>query len=48
MTKALVTKKHKDATNAIIGSKEAYRIVVTQAVAWMEYADTYFLLHPWY
>ena len=48
MTKALVTKKHKDATNAIIGSKEAYRIVVTQASACVEHADTYFPLCPWY
>jgi hypothetical protein len=30
LTKALVPKKHKDALEAIIGSKEAYRLVVTQ------------------
>ena len=30
LTKVLVPKKHKDALEAIIGSKKAYRLVITQ------------------
>jgi len=44
MTKALVPKKHKEAIEAIIGSKEAYRITVTQKGVLVQYADSYFLL----
>jgi hypothetical protein len=44
LTKALVPKKHKDALEAIIGSKEAYRLTVTQKGILVQYADIYFLL----
>jgi hypothetical protein len=44
MTKALVPKKHKEAIEAIIGSKEAYRITVTQKGVLVQYADSYFLI----
>ncbi len=44
MTKALVPKKHKEAIEAIIGSKEAYRITVTQKGVLVQYADSYFML----
>ena len=44
MTKALVPKKHKEAIDAIIGSKEAYRITVTQKGVLVQYADSYFML----
>jgi hypothetical protein len=44
LTKALVPKKHKDALEAILGSKEAYRLVVTQKGVLVQYADSYFLL----
>ncbi len=44
LTKALVTKKHKDVLEAIIDSKEAYRRVVTQKGVLVQYADGYFLL----
>ena len=44
LTKALVPKKHKDAIESIIGSKEAYRLVVTEKGALIQNADSYFLL----
>ena len=44
LTKSLVTKKHRDALEAIIGSKEAYRLTVTQKGVLVQYADSYFLL----
>ena len=44
LTKALVPKKHRDALEAIIGSKEAYRLTVTQKGVLVQYADSYFLL----
>ena len=44
LTKALVPKKHKEAIEAIIGSKEAYRLTVTQKGVLVQYADSYFLL----
>ena len=51
LTKTLVPKKHKDAIEsiigskeAIIGSKEAYRLVVTEKGALIQYAERYFLL----
>ena len=43
LTKALVPKKHKDALEAIIDSKEAYRLTVTQKGVLVQYA-IYFLL----
>ena len=36
--------KHKDVIESIIGSKEAYRLVVTEKGALIQYADSYFLL----
>ena len=47
LTKALVPKKHKEAIEAIIDSKEAYRITVTQKGVLVQYADSYFLLAPY-
>ena len=47
LTKALVPKKHKEAIDAIIGSKEAYRLTVTQKGVLVQYADSYFLLAPY-
>ncbi len=44
LTKALVPKKHKDALEDIIGSKEAYRLTVTEKGVLVQYADSYFLL----
>ena len=44
LTKALVPKKHTDALEAIIGSKGAYRLVVTQKGVFVQYVDSYFLL----
>jgi hypothetical protein len=44
LTKALVPKKNKDALETIIGSKEAYRLTVTQKGVLVQYADSYFLL----
>ncbi len=44
LTKALVPKKHRDALEAIIDSKEAYRLTVTQKGVLVQYADSYFLL----
>ena len=44
LTKSLVTKKHRDALEAMIGSKEAYRLTVTQKGVLVQYADSYFLL----
>ena len=44
LTKALVPKKHKDAVELILGSKEAYRLVVTEKGTLVQYADSYFLL----
>ena len=44
LTKALVPKKHKETIEAIIGSKETYRITVTQKGVLVQYADSYFLL----
>jgi hypothetical protein len=43
-TKALVPKKHKDALEAIIGSKDAYRLVVTQKGVLVQYTDSCLLL----
>jgi hypothetical protein len=47
MTKALVPKKHKETIEVIIGSKEAYRITVTEKGVLVQYADSYFLLAPY-
>ena len=44
LTKTLVPKKHKDAVELILGSKEAYRLVVTEKGTLVQYADSYFLL----
>ena len=44
LTKVLVPKKHKDVIEPIIGSKEAYRLVVTEKGTLIQYADSYFLL----
>ncbi len=44
LTKALVSKKHKDTLEVIIGSKESYRLTVTQKGVLVQYADSYFLL----
>ena len=44
LTQALVPKKHKDAVESIIGSKEDYRLVVTEKGTLIQYADSYFLL----
>ena len=44
LTKAIVPKKHEDALEAIIGSKEAYKLTVTQKAVLVQYADSYFLL----
>jgi hypothetical protein len=44
LTKALVPQKHKEAIEAIIGSKEEYRLTVTQKGVLVQYADSYFLL----
>jgi hypothetical protein len=44
LTKALVPKKHRDVLEAIIGSKEGYRLTVTQKGVLVQYADSYFLL----
>ena len=44
LTKALVQKKHRDALETIIGSKEAYRLTVTQKGVLVQYAESYFLL----
>jgi hypothetical protein len=43
-TKVLVPKKHKDALEAIIGSKDTYRLVVTQKGVLVQYDDSYLLL----
>ena len=44
LTKTLVPKKHKDAIESIIGSKEAYRFLVTKRGALIQYDDNYFFL----
>ena len=44
LTKALVPKKYKDVVESIIGSKEAYKLVVTEKGTLIQYADSYFLL----
>ena len=44
LAKAIMPKKHEDALEAIIGSKEAYRLTVTQKGVLVQYADSYFLL----
>ena len=44
LTKALVPKKHKDALESIIGSKEAYRLIVSEKGTLIQYADSYFML----
>ena len=44
LTKALVLKKHKDAIESIIGSKETYRLVVSEKGTLIQYADSYFML----
>ena len=44
LTKALIPKKHKDAIESIIGSKEAYRLVVTEKGNLIQYANSYVLL----
>ena len=43
LTKALVPKKHKDTIESIIGSKEAYRLVVSEKGTLIQYADSYFM-----
>ena len=47
LTKALVPKKHKESIEAIIVSKETYRLTVTQKGVLVQYADSYFLLVPY-
>ena len=44
LTKALVLKKHKDAIESIIGSKEAYRLIVSEKGTLIQYADSYFMI----
>ena len=44
LTKALVPKKHKDAIESIIDSKEAYRLIVSEKGTVIQYADSYFML----
>ena len=44
LTKALVPKKHKDDIESIIGSKEAYRLIVSEKGTLIQYADSYFML----
>ena len=41
VTKALVPKKDKDSLETIIGSKESYRLTVTQKGVLVKYADSY-------
>jgi hypothetical protein len=44
LTKALVPKKHKDAIESIIGSKEAYRLVASEKGTLIQYANSYFTM----
>jgi hypothetical protein len=44
LTEELVPKKHNDALEVIIDSKEPYRFAVKQKGVWVQYPDSYFLL----